>query len=71
MPSESGVKNSLLPGVSKKTHEFILNKKNSKNSWNYSTGTQLSKECINQKKMSNLGFAKLVSVLMLVKLLCK
>lgn len=29
MPSESGVKNSLLPGVSKKTHEFILNKKNS------------------------------------------
>lgn len=58
MPSESGVKNSLLPGVSKKTHEFILNKKNS---WNYSTGTQLSKECINKKKMSNLGFAKLVS----------
>lgn len=44
MPSESGVKNSLLPGVSKKKHEFILNKKNSKNSWNYSTGTQLSKE---------------------------
>lgn len=29
MPSESGVKNSLLQGVSKKTHEFILNKKNS------------------------------------------
>lgn len=27
MPCESGVKNSLLPGVSKKTHEFILNKK--------------------------------------------
>lgn len=61
MPSESGVKNSLLPGVSKKTHEFILNKKNSQNSWNYSTGTQLSKECINKKKMSNLGFAKLVA----------
>lgn len=35
---ESGVKNLLLLGVSKKIYEFILNKKNFQNFWNYLIG---------------------------------